>query len=373
MKHKRIIRIFFLFFALSFGFGWLGQAYAAGNDTVIAQSEALRLDELERAAGQYAPSMDMTQGISLNQGLSELIDTGTRELGGVLRPAIRSGVLILIIVILTGVAQGAAEKGSHVFQAAPMAGALAITAVAAADVHSLIGLGREAIEAMATFSNVLLPTMAAAVAASGAPAGGLARQAATVLFSNLLIHLISGILIPLVYAYIAASAVHAAIGNPGIQRIAKAIKGVVTGILTTVLLAYVGYLTVSGVIAGTTDAMTVKTAKLAMSSMVPVVGGVLSDAAESVLAGAGILKNAVGVFGVLAILGVCLLPFLQMGIHYLVYKISAALSATLGDNTTVGLIDSIGSAFALTLGMTASCALLLLVSVISGISAAGVG
>lgn len=371
MKYQRIFRFFVLFFVLAAWSALVLPAQAA-DDTLTAQSEALHLDELERAAGEYAPNMDMAQGISLDQGLMDLLTTGTQELGGILRPAIRSGVLVLVIVMLCGVAQGAAEQGSRVFQAAPVAGALAVAAVSAADVHSLIGLGKEAIEAMSTFSNVLLPTMAAAVAASGAPAGGIARQMATVLFSNLLIRLISNVLIPLVYAYIAASAVHAAIGNPGVQRIAKAIRGLVTGTLTTVLLAFVGYLTVSGVIAGTTDATTVKTAKLAMSSMVPVVGGVLSDAAETMLAGAGILKNAVGVFGVLVILAVCLLPFLQMGVHYLVYKISAALSATVADSTVVSLIDNIGGAFALVLGMTASCAFLLLISVISGLSAAGV-
>lgn len=372
MKHKRIIRFFlaFLFFAAFFALALPAQA---AEDTLAIQSEALHLDELERAAGDHAPNTDLTQGISLDQGLMDLVDTGTQELGGIIRPALRSGALILVIVMLCGVAQGAAEEGSQVFHAAPVAGALAVATVAAADVHSLIGLGREAIEAMSTFSKVLLPTMAAAVAASGAPAGGVARQMATVLFSELLIHLISNLLIPLVYAYIAASAVHAAIGNLGLLRVAKAIKGVVTGILTSVLLVFVGYLTVSGVIAGTTDAMTVKTAKLAMSSMVPVVGGVLSDAAESVLAGAGILKNTVGVFGVLTILGASLLPFLQLGVHYLVYKLAAALSATVADSTLVSLIDNIGGAFALVLGMTASCAVLLLVSVISGISVVGVG
>ena len=371
MKHQRFLRFFVLFVLLAVWLS-LGLPARAAEDTRLGQSDAVRWDELERAAGEYAPDIDPSQGVDLNQGLANLFATGTQELGGILRPAVRSGVLILIIVMLCGVAQGASEQGSRVFQAAPVAGALAVVAVSAADVHSLIGLGKEAIGAMSTFSGVLIPTMAAAVAASGAPAGGVARQMATVLFSNLLIQLISNVLIPLVYAYIAASAVHAAIGNSGIHRIARAIKSLVAGILTTVLLAFVGYLTVSGVIAGATDATSVKTAKLAMSSMVPVVGGVLSDAAETVLAGAGILKNTVGVFGVLAILGICLLPFLHMGVHYLVYRASAALSATLADTRLVDLIDSLGGGFALVLGMTASCALLLLISVISGISAVGV-
>lgn len=61
----------------------------------------------------------------------------------------------------------------------PIAGALAITAVAVTDVNSLICMGRQALDSMDSFSKVLLPTLAAATAAGGAPAGAAARQVAT--------------------------------------------------------------------------------------------------------------------------------------------------------------------------------------------------
>ena len=162
---------------------------------------------------------------------------------------------------------------------------------------------------------------------------------------------------------------YAAVDNDGLKRIAGGLKWVVTWTLTSVLLVFVGYLTLSGVIAGATDAATVKAAKFAMSSVVPVVGGILSDAAETVLAGAGILKNAVGVFGMLVILCICVAPFLQLGIHYLTYKAASALSATVSNGRVAGLIDNVGGAFGLVLGMTGACALLLLISMVSAVTA----
>lgn len=365
MKYLRIL-------ALSLALAAALAPRAEAGGALAAQSESLPLDELERSAGEYAPQTEPDGGVDLDKGLVELLDTGAGQVTGILRTALKSGILLLVIVLFCSLAEETAAEGSRIFQAAPLAGVLAVCAVSVSDVHSLIGLGREAIDTMATFANVLVPTMAAATAASGAPGGAAALQMATALFSDLLIQLIAHVLIPLVYAYVASSTAAAAIGNQGLGRIAKALKGIVTSILTTVLLAFVGYLSVSGAIAGTTDAVTVKTAKLAMSSMVPVVGGVLSDAAETVLAGAGILRNAVGIFGTLTILGICLFPFLQMGIHYLVYKLAALLSATVAEGKVVGLIDSIGGAFGLVLGMVASCALLLLFSVISCLRAAGV-
>jgi len=86
-----------------------------------------------------------------------------------------------------------------------------------------------------------------------------------------------------------------------------------------------------------------------------------------VLAGAGILKNTVGVFGMLVILSLCVAPFLQLGIHYLAYKLTAALASGASDSRLTGLIDSIGGAFGLVLGMTGAGALMLLVSLITSL------
>lgn len=345
-------------------------ASASGGDVLSAQSEALDLDGLEDAAGDWLPGVELEAGLSLDEGLQSIVDTGSGELFGVVRKAVRSGVLLLVVVLLCALADGmkaAGQLGGGIDVVA-VAGALAVTAVAVADVNTLIGLGREALDNMNMFSKVLLPTITAAAAASGAPSGAAARQLATVLFSDVLMSLITNLLIPLVYAYIAASTAYAALGNEGLKRIGGVLKWVVTTVLTSVLIIFVGYLTVSGVIAGTADAATVKAAKFAVSSVVPVVGGILSDAAETVLVGASVLRNTVGVFGMLTVLGICLVPFLQLGIHYLAYKLTAALTGTVSAGRVTGLIDSIGGAFGLVLGMTGACALLMLVSIVSAIS-----
>ena len=250
----------------------------------------------------------------------------------------------------------------------PLAGTLAVTAVAVADVHSLLGMGTSAISSITTFSNVLLPVVATVTAATGAITGAAARQMAAAVFSGLLVDLIHRLLVPLVYGYIAASVAYAAVGNEGLKRLGALLKWLVTTVLTIVMLVFVGYLTISGIIAGSTDAATVKAAKFAISGAVPVVGGILADASESVLAAAGVLRSTVGIFGMIVILAICLLPFLQLAVHYLLYKLAAALSATVGGGRVCGLIESISGAFGLILGMTGACALLLLVTLVSSIT-----
>lgn len=349
-----------------------GTARAAETDIPAAQSEALDLEEIQAAGEKWVPGIDLEDGLDLEEGIQAILDTGSGQVSGVLRKALRSGVLLLAVVLLCGLAEGlySGAGGGDGLDLISLVGAMAVAAVAVADANSLIGMGREALERMETFSKLLLPAVTAAAAASGTPSSAAARQLATMLFSDVLMTVITSLLLPLLYLYIAACIGHTAIGNEGLKRVAGTIKWVVTVVLSAILILFVSYLTVSGAIAGTADAATVKAAKFTMSSMVPVVGGILSDAAETVLASAGILKNAVGVFGMLVVLGMCVAPFLQLGIHYLVYKLTAALSATVSAGRVAGLIDQIGGAFGLVLGMTGACALLLLISMVSAVTAA---
>jgi len=85
----------------------------------------------------------------------------------------------------------------------------------------------------------------------------------------------------------------------------------------------------------------------------------------AVLAGAGLLKGAIGVFGLLGVLALCAYPFLQLGIQYLLYKLTAFLASVIGDTELCGLIGGLGGAFGLILGMVGSCALVLLVSILA--------
>ena len=82
-----------------------------------------------------------------------------------------------------------------------------------------------------------------------------------------------------------------------------------------------------------------------------------------------LLRNSVGIFGVVGVLGFCAVPFLRLGVQFLLYKLAAALSATLSDHPASRLIQDLGSVFALVMGMAGTCALVTLFSLISTISA----
>ncbi len=349
----------------------MAPARAADAGEGFQERPIIDTDELQRAAEDSGS--DVEYGIGLDEGIEALIDTGSAEIHGIVRRAVRSGVLLLAILMLVGLAgtveDSLGEKGGL---AVTLAGTLAVTAVAVADVNSLMGMGTGALDSMRSFANVLLPSVAVVTAATGAVTGAAARQMAAVVFSDGLMNLIDGLLVPLLYGYIAASVAWAAVGNEGLKRLASLLKWTVTTVLTAVMLAFVGYLTASGVIAGTADAASVKAAKFAISGAIPVVGGILSEAAETMLASAGVLKGTVEVFGMVTVLAICIVPVLELAVHYLAYKLVAALSAAVGQGRVHGLVEQLGGAFGLILGMTGAGALLLLIALVSSISVASV-
>ncbi len=339
-----------------------------GQEVLERQEALIDVEGLQRAAAESGG--EAQYGASLDEGLEALLDTGTRELGGAVRTAARSGALLLVILMFCALAESVGELGKGSVKAASLAGTLAVAAVAVADVNSLLGLGRGAMENMTSFANVLLPAVAVVTAATGAVTGAAARQLAAALFSGLLANLISGLLVPLLYGYIAASVAQAALGREELKRMADLLKWTVTTLLTITTIAFVSYLTASGVVAGTADAAAVKAAKFAISGAVPVVGGILSDAAETVLASAGVLRGTVGVFGMVTVLGLCLVPLLRLAVHYLAYKLVAALASALGSGPPCALVDRLSSAFGLVLGMMGASCLLLLITLVSCLSVA---
>lgn len=153
------------------------------------------------------------------------------------------------------------------------------------------------------------------------------------------------------------------------ERVGELLKKIITWVLSGLLTLFTAYLTISGAVAGAADAQAVKLAKTAVSTAVPVVGGILSEAAESVLAGAGLLRGMLGTFGALAVLGSCLLPFLRLGCQYLLYQCASLVAATAGPKKLTKLLAMLGDAFGLVLAMTAASALLLIISIVSSLTA----
>ena len=117
-------------------------------------------------------------------------------------------------------------------------------------------------------------------------------------------------------------------------------------------------------ISGTVDAATLKAAKIGISGAVPVVGNIFADATETILVSAGVMKNAAGVYGILAVLAICVGPFVQIGAHYLLLKLTSSVCNVFGHKPSVALIEDFSKGMGFVLAMTGTAGMLLLVSLV---------
>ena len=136
-----------------------------------------------------------------------------------------------------------------------------MTGVFFADLSGLMALCRNTLHEVSVFSKTMLPVMAGAVSLTGAPTTATVMQGITLFSFDLFIRLMTELLLPAVGIYIAILTVDTAVGGGLLGRMAGFVKWAITGSMKITLTLFLAYLTISGVIGGSADALAVKTAK----------------------------------------------------------------------------------------------------------------
>lgn len=296
---------------------------------------------------------------SLAAGLKEIWKKAVSAIRPDLREAAGVSLALTAAVLLVSLVQ--AVSGN---EAAEMAGAVAVAAILLQSTGSMMALATETLREITEYGKLLLPVMTAALAAQGGATSSAALYAGTAAFNSILTGILGNFLTPGVWLFLALRVGGCAVGEDLLKKLGDMLKSTITWCLKILLMIFTTYLGLTGVVSGTTDAAALKAARVTVSSFVPVVGGVLSDASEAVLVSAGLLKNAAGIYGILAVLAVFLHPFLQIGVHYLILKLTAAVCAVFGTKRMTEAMEAFSTAMAFLLGMTGSACVMVLVSTV---------
>lgn len=324
---------------------------------VPASALEITAPEVPKSGAELMPENTDSFGSGLLQLLRNAIlflRPGLKEASQVSLSVIAAVMMVSLLRTFSGSIKTAAE----------LAGTVAIAGILLLNANSMIRLGADTVTELSDYGKLLCPVMTAAMAAQGGVTTSAALYTGTAAFDTLLSSLISRLLVPMVYLFLALAAANSAVGEELLKRMRDTVKSTMSWCLKTILTVFTTYMGITGVVSGTTDAVTLKATKMTISSVVPVVGGILSDASEAVLVSAGLMKNAAGIYGILAVLAVFLEPFLKIGAHYLVLKITAAVCALIGPKEMTGLIEDFSTAMGLLLAMTGSACLLLLISTV---------
>ena len=297
--------------------------------------------------------MPESQG-DFGQGIRSMLHKILPEAMTEFRQALKTGLSVFCCSLLTAIMLGAGCSAA----VAEAVGAVCISAMMLQSSGALVGLAVQTVSEVSEYSKLLFPVMAAAASARGAVTSASAISIGTSALTAFLNSFLRRVMVPAIYLFLTASVANCALGTNLLKQIRDTIRKFSAWFLKAVLTGFLTYMSITGAVAGSTDKTALKAAKAAISTVVPVIGKTLADASEALLLSADIARNSIGIYGIFAFFGICILPFARIGAHYLVLKGIAALCSIVGSKRQTALVDDFAEAMGLLLGMTGvMCAL----------------
>lgn len=127
-----------------------------------------------------------------------------------------------------------------------------------------------------------------------------------------------------------------------VTQLADLLRKISLGCLGVFVTVFLGVISVQGTSGAIADGVAIRTAKYVAGNFVPIVGRLFSDASETVIGASLLVKNTIGLAGVVVILIICAFPAMKIMALAFIYNISAAIMQPLGDNPMIGCLETIG-------------------------------
>lgn len=258
---------------------------------------------------------------------------------------------VIIAIILISAALTSAEIKSSAMTAAIYASAAASAAVIAVPVSSVINTSVNALRGIGVFMLSFIPVFAVIVAASGATVTAASMSALLLAATETVSYISSFIVLPLMGGYLTlslSSAVSPLIKKSGIT---ETVKKLAFWIMAFISAVFVGILGIQTAVNSSADTLVSKTAKFIIGSSIPVAGGILSEAMNTVTASMGLLKSSIGIYGALA----CAVTLLPLVIELLIWRavllISSSVSEIFSLGGIAGLLRAIDSMLSVLIGI----------------------
>ncbi|MGE5381703.1 MAG: stage III sporulation protein AE [Methylocystaceae bacterium] len=283
--------------------------------------------------------------------------------------ALMAKLMVLAVVSALLVNLQTSFASENVAKIASLACFLALAAIALGSFKAMLQLGLSTVTSLADFMTAALPQLAIVMTGMGN------INSATMLFPILVIacsyfsHLIEAIIFPLITLSAILHLVNNVSDTVKVSNLASLIKNAALFILGLVMTMFVGVLTMRAVYSKVLDGLALRTTTMVVDNF-PVIGGFLSDALNVALGYLVLLKQAVGVLGIIMVLGICILPIIKMLAVVLVYKLTAAMVEPMGDQRTSDVLAVIGDHLSLLTGVVGAVALMfiIMVSIVAGVS-----
>nr|WP_236285691.1 stage III sporulation protein AE [Paenibacillus allorhizoplanae] len=338
--------------------GLMGSLTAESPTDIIIQEQANRLntepveqywDKLMKEYGGYFPEskpptfMELllgTKGISMKSIFKGLLSYVFHEI-------IINGKLLASIVVLTVFSmiletlQSSFERNT-VSKLGYTITYMVLIIIAINSFSVAIGYAKTAISSMIQFMFAIMPLLLTLLASMG-------NVTSVAILHPLIVFMIHSVgtaiyvfVFPLLFFSAVLHIVSSLSDKFKVTQLANLLRTVSLSMLGVFVTVFLGVISIQGTAGAVRDGVAIRTAKYITGNFVPVVGRLFSDATETVIGASLLVKNAIGLVGVVILVLLCAFPAIKILTLAFIYNLSAALMQPLGDSPIIACLQTIG-------------------------------
>lgn len=222
---------------------------------------------------------------------------------------------------------------------------------------------KTSIQNLVGFMNSLIPLLITLMLTTGNITSAGILEPIILFIITFIGNFITSILLPFVLISTALAIISKISNKIQIDKLSKFFNSSIVWVLGIVLTLFVGIISVEGSLSSSVDGITAKTTKAAVSNFIPVVGKILGDAVDTVIGCGNIIKNAVGIVGVIVVIAICVKPIIKLTILMGLYYLAGAVCQPIADDKIVKLLEEIGNTFKILLAIMCSVSVMLVIGI----------
>ena len=273
------------------------------------------------------------------------------------------GKLLILSVLSALLINLPGAFSSGVSRVAQMACFMALTAIALGSFRLVLGIGQQTIDQMTSFMLGMLPQMLVLVAGLGNINASMMLFPVLMTTATAFANAMKTIVFPLIILSAILSLANQISGTIKVERLAKFFGQMAQLSLGFILTIFVGILTLRSLYASVMDKVALRTTKFVTDNAIPLVGKMFSDTIEVTAGYVVMLKQALGIFGVIIILGTIIFPLVKIAVIALIYKVAAAIAEPLGDGRTAAILETMSSHLFMMLAAVAAVGLMFFIMI----------
>lgn len=357
-------------------------------ETIIEeQLDSMDLSELEGimsdAAGQSGLFDDLTvSGIINNLINGNALFDSDRIIDNLLnlflmevKASVFLGCQILAICIVTGILTSFSNTfGSKtVSSLGTMVCSIVIIALCIGNFYQTYQYCQDTMNTMTASMEILLPVMIPLLISMGGISSGSIMDPVIIGAVTGFNFIMQHVVLPLVFLSAIFVLINSITEKDYVKKLATFIrKGAIfiTGFIITV---FTGITAIQGIVTKSADGILINTARFSLDNFVPIVGGFAADSLEMVISCIGLIKNAIGIIGIVIIISLMVIPVIKLLSIAVIYKVIAIAAEPVSTKNISDSLGEIGNA-AITMTVvlsTGAMMFLIFITILMGMGGGG--